>query len=307
LEDALKRKIVGQEEAIQLVAAAVRRERAGIASTERPSGSFMFLGPSGVGKPLMANLLARESFDDETALTRIDMSEMMWRPNVARLLGAPAGYVGYEEGGRLTETIRRKPYSVVLFDEIEKAHPDVLNILLQILEEGELTDAMGKKANFRNTIVILTSNLGSSVLNKWARGYGFADSEKQTDGEIVKNEVIRQVQKHFRPEFLNRIDKIIVFDPLKKTDIEKIVALEIVKLKRKLSEQKISLTIPDSVVRHLAEKSFDPAQGARLVRKNIQDLLEDRIAEHILGSSRAAKKTIRLTLTKSGPRVQNRP
>lgn len=307
LEKNLKNQLVGQDEVLRVVAASIRRSRTGIAAHDRPLGSFMFLGPTGVGKTFMAKLLAKEIFEDESSLIRIDMSELMERHNVARLIGAPAGYVGYEEGGRLTEAIRRRPYAVVLFDEIEKAHPDVFNILLQILEEGELTDAAGKKVNFRNTIIIMTSNIGLSSLNHWAKSFGFddqANKSQRTDAEAIKQQVIKKVQEHFRPEFLNRIDKIVVFEPLNKGGIKKILILELKKLVAKLSEQKLKLAIPSLVINHLAERSFDPGQGARLVRKNLQDLVEDRIAEAILGGKVEHRGTIRLKLSKSGTNVE---
>ena len=287
LERNLRRQVVGQASALQEISRSVRRSRAGIAARERPLGSFIFLGPSGVGKTLTAKILAQELFEDQNALLRIDMSEFMEKHNVARLIGAPAGYVGYEEGGRLTELIKRRPYAVVLFDEIEKAHPDVLNLLLQILEEGELTDAMGKKINFRNTLVILTSNIGLNSLNKWAQAFGFAEKgakdSPEADGNLIKQQVLGKIREHFRPEFLNRIDKIIVFEPLQKSDIQNVVKLETKKLQeRLLGEHRIKLKLSASVTAYLAEKSFDPAQGARLVRKNLQDLIEDQMAELIL-------------------------
>ncbi len=289
LEKSLKKQIVGQDQVLGAIASAIRRFGAGIAARERPLGSFMFLGPSGVGKTLTAKLLAHELFGDEQALLRIDMSEFMERHNVSRLVGAPAGYIGYEEGGRLTEMIKRRPYAVVLFDEIEKAHPDVLNLLLQILEEGELTDAAGKKINFRNTIIVMTSNLGLSSLNRWARSFGFfaaaktAAKEPSGSGDAVKQEVLSKIREHFRPEFLNRIDKTIVFEPLSKEDIKKVVKLELEKLQTQLlAERQISLKIPQAVINFLTEKSFDPSQGARLVRKNLQDFVEDKIANQLL-------------------------
>ena len=286
LEKNLKNHIVGQDEILKAVASSIRRSRAGIASYDRPSASLMFLGPSGVGKTLMAKLLANEVFQDEKSLIRIDMSELMERHNIARLIGAPAGYVGYEEGGRLTESIRRRPYSVLLFDEIEKAHPDVFNLLLQILEEGELTDAAGKKVNFRNTIVIMTSNIGMNHLNKWAQTFGFDESKNASaetpDARAIKQQVMRQLREQMKPEFLNRIDKILVFEPLDKQAIEKIVELELEKIQKKLTEQEIKLVYSNPVITYLAQISFDPNQGARLVRKNLQDLVEDKIAGQIL-------------------------
>ncbi|MDP2703810.1 MAG: ATP-dependent Clp protease ATP-binding subunit [bacterium] len=301
LEKNLKKYIVGQDEILKPVASSIRRSRSGIASFDRPSASFMFLGPSGVGKTLMAKLLASEVFQDEKSLIRIDMSEFMERHNVARLIGAPAGYVGYEEGGRLTEAVRRRPYSVLLFDEIEKAHPDVFNLLLQILEEGELTDAAGKKVNFRNTIVVMTSNIGMNHLNKWAQNFGFGESKNGStdslDAKAIKQQVMRQLREQMKPEFLNRVDKILVFEPLDKKAIEKIVELELEKIQKKVAEQQIRLEYPSLVVAHLAKISFDPNQGARLVRKNLQDLVEDRIAEQILHGKTKKGGTIALEIS----------
>ncbi|OGE74515.1 MAG: hypothetical protein A3K06_03035, partial [Candidatus Doudnabacteria bacterium RIFCSPHIGHO2_01_52_17] len=287
LEERLKKKFISQLHVVKDIAASIRRSRAGITAPQRPLGSFMFLGPSGVGKTLLAKLLAEELFEDPGALIRIDMSELMERHNVARLIGAPAGYIGYEEGGRLTEAVKRRPYAVVLFDELEKAHPDVTNILLQILEEGELTDAGGKKVNFRNTLIIMTSNVGLPSLNRWAESYGFATagSAEAPDSEVIKQGVMKQVREHFRPEFLNRIDKIVVFQPLTREDVKKIVKLEMQTFQNRLwTERKLKLTLDEPTINFIAEKSFDPAHGARLVRKNLQDLVEDPIAGLILSA-----------------------
>jgi ATP-dependent Clp protease ATP-binding subunit ClpC len=293
LDKILKTKIIGQDEAVEEVAKAIRRSRAGIANPNRPLGSFIFLGPSGVGKTETAKVLAAEVFEDDEALIRMDMSEFMERHNVARLIGAPAGYVGYGEGGHLTEAVRRKPYAVVLFDEIEKANPDVFNILLQILEDGRLTDAMGKKVSFRNTIVIMTSNLGMQELTNQAAKIGFADKEAKIDEQVrltkeyehIKNNVLETLKREFRPEFLNRIDKIIVFRPLGFAELKKITQLQLLQLQSRLLEQSVQLKTSPAVVRYVAEKSFDPAQGARFVRKNLQDLLEDPLAEKIIGGT----------------------
>jgi ATP-dependent Clp protease ATP-binding subunit ClpC len=291
LEKILKAKIIGQDEAVDEVAKSVRRSRSGITDPKRPLGSFIFLGPTGVGKTETAKVLANEIFEDETALIRVDMSEFMERHNVARLIGAPAGYVGYEEGGRLTEAVRRKPYAVVLFDEIEKAHPDVFNILLQILEDGQLTDAAGKKVNFRNTVIIMTSNLGMQELTNQAGRIGFAEKRQEPDDqkkelergyETVKSGVMETLKREFRPEFLNRIDKIIVFRPLGFEQLKKITALQFSMLQGRLFNQKVQLKISPAVIKFIAEKSFDPSQGARYIRKNIQELIEDPLAEKII-------------------------
>ena len=291
LEKILKGKIVGQDIAVEEIAKAIRRSRAGITDPKRPLGSFIFLGPTGVGKTETAKALASEIFEDEDALIRVDMSELMERHNVARLIGAPAGYVGYGEGGRLTEAVRRKPYAVVLFDEIEKANPEVFNVFLQILEDGQLTDAEGKKVSFRNTVIIMTSNLGMQELTNQAAKIGFADKldekkdhkEKlERDYQKVKEGVLEELKQQFKPEFLNRIDKIIVFKPLGFDELKKITQLQAAILQARLLAQNIQLKISAPVIKFISEKSFDPAQGARFVRKNIQTLLEDPLAEKIV-------------------------
>jgi ATP-dependent Clp protease ATP-binding subunit ClpC len=296
LEKTLKMRIVGQDEAIIEVAKAVRRSRAGITDPNRPLGSFIFLGPTGVGKTETAKVIASEVFQDPDALIRVDMSEFMERHNVARLIGAPAGYVGYEEGGRLTEAVRRKPYAVVLFDEIEKANPDVFNILLQILEDGQLTDAAGKRVNFRNTVIIMTSNLGMRELSQQAAKIGFADRQEtpdarkqkeklETEYEQIKVGVLESLKKEFRPELLNRIDKVVVYRPLGFEELKKIANLQIHYLQSRLNKQNIELKVSPAVIKLLAEKSFDPAQGARFIRKNIQDLIEDPLAEKMISKN----------------------
>ena len=290
LENVLKAKIIGQDEAVEEVAKSVRRSRAGISNPKRPLGSFIFLGPTGVGKTETAKVLAKEIFEDEDALIRVDMSEFMERHNVARLIGAPAGYVGFGQGGQLTEAVRRKPYSVVLFDEIEKANPEVFNIFLQILEDGQLTDAEGKKVSFRNTVVIMTSNLGMQELNSQAAKIGFADKQEkigekqrlEKEYEQIKTGIMETLKAEFRPEFLNRIDKIMVFKPLGMEELKKITRLQISELQTRLLEQMVQLKVTPALVKHIAEQSFDPAQGARFVRKNIQDQIEDPLAEKII-------------------------
>ncbi len=303
LEKILEQKIIGQNEAVKVIASSIRRSRAGVTSPKRPLGSFVFLGPTGVGKTETAKVLAKEIFEDEDALIRVDMSEFMEKHNVARLIGAPAGYVGYEEGGRLTEAVRRKPYSVILFDEMEKAHPDVFNILLQILEDGQLTDASGRKVNFRNTVIIMTSNVGLRDLNQQAAKIGFEDAElveaqtkttakaraaenkkkeSEKEYEQIKERVVASLREQYRPEFLNRIDKIVVFRPLGKEEIQKIAELQLLELASHLKSQEINLQVNPATIKFIADKSFDPSQGARLVRRNIQDYIEDPLAEKLI-------------------------
>ena len=284
LESALRGRIIGQDEAVTAVASAIRRSRVQIGNPNRPMGSFMFLGPTGVGKTELAKVLAEEVFQDKEALIRIDMSEFMEKHNVARLVGAPAGYVGYEEGGKLTEAIRRKPYAVVLLDEIEKAHPDVMNILLQILEDGFLTDAKGRKVSFRNTAIILTSNVGTGLLNRQA-AIGFREENaaaSQSDYERLQAQVMDELKKTFRPELLNRIDKIVVFHPLNQKDIRRIVDLQLQQLADRLQKQQIALDVSNTARDLIASQGFDPESGARPVRRVIQNLIEDQLAEGIL-------------------------
>lgn len=298
LEKTLKARIVGQDVAVEEISKAIRRSRAGITDPNRPLGSFIFLGPTGVGKTETAKALAKEVFEDEDALIRIDMSELMERHNVARLIGAPAGYVGYGEGGKLTEAVRRKPYAVVLFDEIEKANPDVFNIFLQILEDGQLTDAEGKKVSFRNTVIIMTSNLGMQELSNQAAKIGFADKESKLDQkaklekdyENIKSSIMEKLKTEFKPEFLNRVDKIVVFKPLGFEELKSITQLQIAYLQKRLLDQNVQLKVSSSVVKLISEKSFDPAQGARFVRKNIQEFLEDPLAEKIISGKTTSGK-----------------
>ncbi len=283
LAQALKSRIIGQDEAVLAVAAAIRRSRVQIGNPDRPMGSFMFLGPTGVGKTELAKALAEEIFKDKSALVRIDMSEFMEKHNVARLVGAPAGYVGYEEGGRLTEAVRRKPYAVVLLDEVEKAHPDVMNILLQILEDGFLTDAKGRKVSFKNTIVIMTSNVGTGLMNQQAViGFGGIGKSSTQDYDNLREKVLGDLKKTFRPEFLNRVDKIIVFHPLNKEMIREIVDLQIDKLIKRLAGQRINLDVSEAAKELITEQGFDPDSGARPVRRVIQNMIEDALAEGIL-------------------------
>ncbi|PIZ72690.1 hypothetical protein COY07_02940 [Candidatus Peregrinibacteria bacterium CG_4_10_14_0_2_um_filter_43_11] len=287
LESILHQHIISQNEAVSEISKSIRRSRVGIASHNRPIGSFIFLGPTGVGKTELVKSLANEVYNNKDALIKIDMSEFMERHNVSRLVGATAGYVGYEEGGQLTEMVRRKPYSVVLFDEVEKAHPEFFNLLLQVLEDGYLTDAKGKKVDFRNTIIIMTSNIGAKQLTKEAAKIGFAlddNSLKQAEDNFneKKQQVLKEMKDFFRPEFLNRVDKIIVFKPLNHEDIKSIVQLQIKELNDRLAEKSIVLELTAEALDQLAKVSYDPEYGARPVRRKIQDLIEDPLAEKML-------------------------
>jgi len=301
LHDAFERRLIGQEEASLALEETLARSVSNIGDPERPLGSFLFLGPTGVGKTYIAKLLAEEFFGSKKALVRLNMSEFMERHSVAQILGAPAGYVGHGEGGKLTETIRRKPYSVVLFDEIEKAHPDVWNILLQILDEGTLTDAEGRSVSFKNTLIILTSNIGTAAFTQSARiGFEKHLDEKSMNErfEAIKRNVLQELKKEMRPELLARLDQVVVFKPLTEEAMEHIVQLELEELTKRLKTKDLLFTFNKAVVHFIAKKSFAPEQGARLIRKNIQDLVEKPLAKKIL--SPLKKKTIRLSVAKKG-------
>jgi ATP-dependent Clp protease ATP-binding subunit ClpB len=291
MEEKLASRVVGQAEAVKAVSTAVRRARAGLQDPHRPIGSFMFLGPTGVGKTELTKALAEFLFDDENALLRIDMSEYMEKHSVARLIGAPPGYVGYEEGGALTEAVRRRPYQVVLFDEIEKAHPDVFNVLLQVLDDGRLTDGQGHRVDFRNTLIVMTSNLGADFLVNQPEG---------EDTEAVKDQVMAVVRASFRPEFLNRVDEIILFHRLKRSEMGKIVDIQIRRLQKLLEDRKITITLDASARDWLAEKGYDPAYGARPLKRAIQKALQDPLAELILQGAIRDGETIAVTATKQG-------
>jgi len=280
MEDELHKRVIGQEQAIKATSQAIRRTRAGLKDPKRPSGSFIFLGPSGVGKTELAKTLAEFLFGDETALISLDMSEYMEKHTVSRLVGSPPGYVGYEEGGQLTEAVRRKPFSVVLFDEIEKAHPDVFNTLLQILEEGRLTDAQGRSVDFRNTVLIMTSNLGTADLRKSSVGFG--KSDEAITYERMKEKVNEALKQHFRPEFLNRIDEVIVFHELSKPEVTSIVDLMIRRVSLQLEGQGLGIELTQEAKLHLADKGYDPTLGARPLRRAIQRLVEDPLSERLL-------------------------
>ncbi len=290
LERNLKKRIIGQDEAVAAIAKSIRRSRTGISDTNRPNGSFIFLGPTGVGKTELARALAEEIFHDRDALIKVDMSEFMEPHKISRLVGAPAGYVGYDDAGQLTESVRRKPYSLILFDEIEKAHPEFFNILLQILEDGQLTDAKGRRINFRNTVIIMTSNIGAREAQAEAN-IGFktetATQEKQLEAHHKKMEgtIDKALQKTFKPEFLNRIDHAVVFKALSQNDIRKIVDLQLALLQSRVSEQEITLDFDRSVKDLLVQKGYDPKFGARPLRRAITNQIEDRLANEILHGS----------------------
>ncbi|HET8893414.1 MAG TPA: ATP-dependent Clp protease ATP-binding subunit [Gaiellaceae bacterium] len=283
MEEELHKRVVGQEEAIVAVSKSIRRARAGIKDPKRPTGSFIFLGPSGVGKTELARTLAEFLFGDEDAMIQVDMSEYMEKHSVSRLVGSPPGYIGYDEGGQLTEAVRRKPYSVVLLDEIEKAHPDVFNILLQILEEGKLTDAQGRRVDFRNTIVIMTSNVGASSISK-NQGFGFTiGDEGGLSYEEMKSRVMGELKKVFRPELLNRIDEIIVFHKLDKEEIKTIIELLLKRLREQMALHEVTIELTDEAKDLLVDKGYDPAMGARPLRRAIQRFIEDPLADYVLG------------------------
>ncbi|MFC1645601.1 ATP-dependent Clp protease ATP-binding subunit [Candidatus Omnitrophota bacterium] len=281
IEDEIRKRVVGQDEALSVIAHAVRRSRAGVKDPRRPIGSFIFLGPTGVGKSLLARALTEFMFGDEDALVQLDMSEYMEKFNVSRLVGAPPGYVGYEEGGQLTEKIRRRPYAVILLDEIEKAHPDVFNILLQVLEEGRLTDSFGRKVDFRNTVLIMTSNVGAEILRKQG-SLGFKSKSEDITYQEMKQKLLDEVKKTFKPEFLNRVDDIVVFKSLGKEGLLKIVEIEITYVAERLKEQNITFELDKSAKELLVEKGFDPVFGARPLKRTIQRYLEDPLAQDLI-------------------------
>ena len=295
LEEELHRRVVGQDEAIRAVSDAVRRSRAGLQDPKRPIGSFIFLGSTGVGKTELAKALADYLFNDENMMTRIDMSEYQEKFSVSRLVGAPPGYVGYDEGGQLTEAVRRKPYSVVLFDEIEKAHPDVFNILLQVLDDGRLTDNKGRTVNFKNTIIIMTSNLGSQFIQSKLEGLAASGAERDRAVEEAKEGVMELLKKTIRPEFLNRIDDIIMFSPLTEPEIRQIVRLQIDAIVRRLQSQEVSLTVDESAVGLIASAGFDPEFGARPVKRALQRLLLNDLSRALLGGTVDRRRPIRVT------------
>jgi ATP-dependent Clp protease ATP-binding subunit ClpC len=293
MEEELHKRVIGQEMAITAVSKAIRRARAGIKDPKRPTGSFIFLGPSGVGKTELARTLAEFLFGDDQAMIQVDMSEFMEKHSVSRLVGSPPGYIGYDEGGQLTEAVRRKPYSVVLLDEIEKAHPDVFNILLQVLEEGKLTDSQGRKVDFRNTIVIMTSNIGAATISKnQSLGFGPKDLEGGLSYDDMKSRIMSELKKVFRPELLNRIDEVIVFHKLTKEQIKVIVDLMMGRLKEQMREHEVAIELSDNAKELLVEHGYDPALGARPLRRAIQRYIEDPLADYVLARQLAPGSTI---------------
>lgn len=301
LEERLKSRIIGQDTAIDSIVRSIKRSRAGIASKDRPIGSFLFLGPTGVGKTELLKVLAEEFFNDPKALIKIDMSEYQDRSSASKLIGTTAGYVGYEEGGMLTEKVRRKPYSIVLFDEIEKGNFDVFNLLLSIMEEGQMTDGKGRKVNFRNTIIAMTSNIGAEEFTSKASSIGFAvtdeaHSREKGDFERVKEKILDSLDESFSPEFLNRIDTTIVFDPLEKASLQSICRIELTKLAKRLLETNIQLQWSEKLVEHIVDTTYDPEYGARPIRRYIQDTIESRLADDLI--SREISGSISLDIRK---------
>ncbi len=287
MEEHLHQRVVGQDEAVRLVSDAIRRSRAGLGDENRPYGSFLFLGPTGVGKTELCKALAEFLFDSEEHLIRIDMSEFMEKHSVARLIGAPPGYVGYEEGGYLTEQVRRKPYSVILFDEVEKAHPDVFNVLLQVLDDGRMTDGQGRTVDFKNTVIVMTSNLGSQRIQQLA---------DEGDYQVLKLAVMAEVKKFFRPEFINRIDEVIVFHPLRDEQIAGIARIQLQRLQKRLARQEITLEVSDAALREIAKVGYDPVYGARPLKRAIQEYIENPLAKRILEGQFGPKDTIRVDI-----------
>jgi ATP-dependent Clp protease ATP-binding subunit ClpB len=283
MESELHKRVIGQDEAIRAMSDAIRRSRAGLSDPNKPYGSFLFLGPTGVGKTELSKAVASFLFDTEESMIRIDMSEFMEKHSVARLIGAPPGYVGYEEGGYLTEAVRRRPYSVILMDEVEKAHPDVFNVLLQVLDDGRLTDGHGRTVDFRNTVIVMTSNLGSDRIRELAEGHEYA---------VMKEQVMSVVGQHFRPEFINRIDDIIVFHPLVREQLHEIAKIQVAILQSRLSERDLQLNVTDAVIEKLTNVGFDSVFGARPLKRAIQVHLENPLAQEILSGRFAPGDTI---------------
>jgi ATP-dependent Clp protease ATP-binding subunit ClpB len=286
MEERLHQRVIGQDEAVEAVSNAVRRSRSGLQDPQRPIGSFLFLGPTGVGKTELCKALAEVLFDDESAMVRLDMSEYMERHTVSRLIGAPPGYVGYEEGGRLTEAVRRRPYCVVLLDEIEKAHRDVFNILLQVLDDGRLSDSLGHTVDFKNTIVVMTSNIGSQLIQEITRQGGTEEEIREAVDESLRAKLL--------PEFLNRIDEVIVFHPLARDEIRRIASLGIERLRRQLAERSLGLEVTEAALAALAEAGYDPTFGARPLRRLIQNRIQNPLATELLRGTLSEGDTVRI-------------
>jgi ATP-dependent Clp protease ATP-binding subunit ClpC len=296
MPDELKGKVIGQDDAVKKVVKAIQRNRAGLKDPNKPIGTFIFLGPTGVGKTELAKVLSRYLFDSEDALIRIDMSEYMEKFAISRLVGAPPGYVGYEEGGQLTEKVRRKPYSIVLLDEIEKAHPDVFNLLLQVLDDGQLTDSLGRKIDFKNTIIIMTSNIGSRQLKEFGQGVGFNTTARSNQADDNARSVIENsLKKAFAPEFLNRIDDVVVFNSLVKEDIFKIIDIELESLYKRVNDLGYKLKLTDDAKEFLTDRGYDYNFGARPLKRAIQKFIEDPMAEEIIKGELAEGDTIELS------------
>ncbi|MEO5718391.1 MAG: ATP-dependent Clp protease ATP-binding subunit, partial [Chthoniobacterales bacterium] len=296
MEVDIKQRVIGQDEAVSAISKALRRSRADLKDPKRPIGSFVFLGPTGVGKTFLARTLAEFMFGDSDALIQIDMSEYMEKFTASRLIGSPPGYVGYEEGGQLSEAVRRRPYSVVLFDEIEKAHPDVMHLLLQILEEGKITDSLGRKIDFRNTIIIMTSNVGAELIKRQTT-MGFSASAKdEANYEVMRDKIMEETKRVFKPEFLNRLDEIIVFHTLEKPDLLQIVDLEVNKVKRRLQLKEIEIALDNEAHEFVIEKGYDPTYGARPMRRAVERYLEDPLAEELLKGNVKAGDMVQVTV-----------
>ncbi|MDB4995707.1 MAG: ClpB protein, partial [Myxococcaceae bacterium] len=303
MEEAIRQRVVGQDEAVEAVANAVRRSRAGLGDERRPIGSFLFLGPTGVGKTELARALAEYLFDDERAMIRIDMSEYMEKHSVSRLIGAPPGYVGYDEGGQLTEPVRRRPYSVILFDEVEKAHGDVWNVLLQVLDDGRLTDGQGRTVDFKNTVLILTSNIGSAQMQAISDRTNLEPEDKK---ELLRRAAMEEVRKAFRPEFVNRLDEVVVFSPLERVQIRKIVDIQLRRFAERLARREISIELTDGAKDFIGESGWDPQYGARPLKRAIQKLLEDTLAKKVLAGEFPPGSTVLVDRGTSGLSFETR-
>ena len=301
--DILRKRVIGQDEAIEKIVKAIQRNRVGLKDPNKPIGTFMFLGPTGVGKTHLAKMLAEYLFDSKDTLIRMDMSEYMEKFTVSRLIGAPPGYVGYEEGGQLTEKVRRKPYSVVLLDEIEKAHPDVFNLLLQVMDEGRLTDSLGRKIDFKNTILIMTSNIGTRQLKDFGRGVGFTPALGQSDKEFSRSVIHKALNRAFSPEFLNRIDDIVMFDQLDKDTITRIVDIELVGLYKRVEDLGYKLRVTDEAKAFVASKGYDVQFGARPLKRAIQQYFEDEMSELIMKGELKPGDTIVLDFNKENEKI----